>query len=557
MIERPGPDELLFLPLGGAGEIGMNLSLYGHAGHWLMVDLGIAFGDDATTPGIEIVMPDPQFIEARRADLAGLVLTHAHEDHIGAVPYLWPRLRCPIYATPFTASVLRRKLRGAELVDVPITEIPMSGRFTVGPFGIELITLTHSIPEPNAVVIRTKLGNILHTGDWKLDPAPVVGAVADEEALRRLGAEGALAMICDSTNVFVEGESGSESDLRASLSELVGRCRGRVAVACFASNVARLETIACVAAEHGRHTSLVGRSLSRICEAALENGYLVDLPPFVSEHDAGYLPRENVLMICTGSQGEARSALARIARREHPHATLEPGDTVIFSSRIIPGNEEAIGRLQNDLARLGVEVVTGRDHFVHVSGHPAREELAAMYRWVRPRIAIPVHGEMRHLVEHARFAESCQIGRAIVAENGEVVRLAPDPPSVIERVPVGRLGLDGSQITPLDGSVMHSRHRIQRNGAAVATLVVDEEGRLRAEPQLSVPGLLDAEADEAVTTTAIHAIRSAVEALPRTARLQDGPVRDAARLAVRRTLHALRGKKPPTEVHLIRLGGTA
>jgi ribonuclease J len=451
--------------------------------------------------------------------------------------------------------VLRRKLFEAELDDVPITEIPMSGRFSVGPFEIELITLTHSIPEPNAVVIRTPLGNVLHTGDWKLDPAPVVGATTDEEALRRLGAEGALAMVCDSTNVFVEGESGSESDLQASLHELVGRCKQRVAVACFASNVARLETIARVAAAHGRHTALIGRSLWRIFDAARENGYLRDLPPFVREHDAGYLPREKTLLICTGSQGEPRSALARIAREEHPQVTLDPGDTVIFSSRVIPGNDESIGRLQNDLVRLGVEVVTDREHFVHVSGHPAREELAAMYRWVRPRIAIPVHGEMRHLVEHARFAESCQISRAIVAENGALVRLAPDPPGVIDHAPVGRLGLDGSQLTPLDSAVMRSRHRIQRNGAAVATLVVDREGRLQAEPQLSVPGLLDAEGDDAVTSTAIDAIRSAIEALPRAARLQDDPLREAARIAIRRTLHTLRGKKPPTEVHLVRIGG--
>ncbi|HLB80253.1 MAG TPA: ribonuclease J, partial [Dongiaceae bacterium] len=402
MIDRPGADELLFLPLGGTGEIGMNLNLYGHAGKWLMIDLGITFGDD-TTPGIEVIMPDPGFIAERRADLAGLVLTHAHEDHIGAVPYLWPRLRCPIFATPFTAALLRRKLRDAGLQDqAPITEVPMSGRFAVGPFELELITLTHSIPEPNAVVVRTPLGTVLHTGDWKLDPEPLVGPLADEVALRRLGEEGVLAMVCDSTNALVAGESGSEAAVRESLGRLVGRLTQRVAIACFASNVARLETGAWVAAAHDRHAGLVGRSLWRIDAAARETGYFADLPPFVREHDVAYLPREKVLMLCTGSQGEPRSALARIARGDHPGVTLEPGDAAIFSSRIIPGNERAIGRLQNDLARMGVEVVTERDHFVHVSGHPAQGELAAMYQWVRPRVAVPVHGEARHLRAHAR-----------------------------------------------------------------------------------------------------------------------------------------------------------
>ncbi|HET6223250.1 MAG TPA: ribonuclease J, partial [Dongiaceae bacterium] len=432
MTDRPGADEVLFLALGGAGEIGMNLNLYGHAGKWLMIDLGVTFGDDAT-PGIEVIMPDIGFIEERRRDLAGLVLTHAHEDHIGAVPYLWPRLGCPIFATPFTASLVREKLREVGLAQAaPITEIPMSGRFSVGPFELELVTLTHSIPEPNAVVIRTKFGTLLHTGDWKLDPEPLVGPLADEAALRRLGDEGVLAMICDSTNALVHGQSGSEGEVRESLQELVGRLPGRIAVACFASNVARVETIARVAAAHDRQVALVGRSLWRITEAARENGYLADIPPFITEHDIGYLPRDKALLICTGSQGEPRSALARIARDDHPTVSLEKGDTVIFSSRIIPGNERSIGELQNGLVRLGVEIITERDHFVHVSGHPARDELLAMYQWVRPRIAIPVHGEARHLRAHARLAESGQVGQALVIENGDVVRLAPGPAEVVD-----------------------------------------------------------------------------------------------------------------------------
>jgi ribonuclease J len=532
----------------------MNLNLYGHAGKWLMIDLGVTFGNERT-PGIDVIMPDIAYIEARRADLIGLVLTHGHEDHIGAVPYLWPRLRCPIYATPFTADLVRGKLREiGENETAGITEIPLSGRFSLGPFELELVTLTHSIPEPNAVVIRTALGTVLHTGDWKLDPEPLVGPVADEAALRRLGEEGVLAMVCDSTNALVHGESGSEADVRESLADLIGGLtNGRVAVACFASNVARLETIARIGAALGRRVALVGRSLWRIAETARSNGYLTDLPSFVTEHDVGYLPRAEVLLICTGSQGEPRSALARIAKQEHPNVALEGGDTVIFSSRIIPGNERAIGDLQNALARLGVEVVTERDHFVHVSGHPARGELVSMYQWVRPKIAIPVHGERRHLAAHARLAESCQVAQALVTDNGELIRLAPGPATVIERVPSGRFGLDGKAIIPLDGAVMRTRHRTMWNGAAVATLVLDKSGRFKTDPQITIHGLLDPEIDAEAVGDVAAAVRTAVAGLSAVDRSDDATVREAARLAVRRTLHASRGKKPVTDIHVVRV----
>ncbi|HUL07353.1 MAG TPA: ribonuclease J [Candidatus Acidoferrum sp.] len=553
MSDPPGAGELLFCALGGAGEIGMNLNLYGHAGKWLMVDLGVTFGDDRT-PGIEVIMPDIHFIEERRRDLVGLVLTHGHEDHIGAVPYLWPRLRCPIYATPFTAALVRNKLREVEGGDeADITEIPMSGRFRLKPFELELVTLTHSIPEPNAVVIRTPAGTLLHTGDWKLDPDPLVGEVTDEAALRRLGEEGILAMICDSTNALVHGESGSEATVRDSLDELVGKLPQRIAVACFASNVARVESIARIAARHDRQVALVGRSLWRIAEAARDNGYMKDLAPFITEHDVGYLPREKALLICTGSQGEPRSALARIAREEHPNVSLEKGDTVVFSSRIIPGNEHSIGELQNKLVKLGVEVVTERDHFVHVSGHPARDELVAMYQWVRPKIAIPVHGEARHLAAHARLAESCQVSQALVIENGDIVRLAPGPAEVVDQAPTGRLGLDGTTLIPLDGSVMRARHRAVWSGAAVATLVLDKAGRLKADPQVTVQGLLDPELDAADIDDVAAAVRAAVAALSGDDRGDDAAVKEAARLAVRRTLHASRGKKPVTDVHVVRV----
>jgi ribonuclease J len=550
---RPGSDELLFLPLGGAGEIGMNLNLYGHAGKWLMVDLGVSFGDEAT-PGIEVIMPDPRFIEERRKDLVGLVLTHAHEDHLGAVPYLWERLGCPIWATSFTASVLRRKLHDSDIAgEVPIIEVPLSGRFQAGPFEVELVTLTHSIPEPNALVIRTAAGTVLHSGDWKFDPEPLVGPTSDIEALRRLGEEGVLALVCDSTNALVAGHSGSEAEVRAELIRLFGRFEKRIAVACFASNVARLESVVHAALAHDRDVALVGRSMRRIVEAAQETGYLQGIPPFISEHDAGYLPREKAALLCTGSQGEPRSALARIARNDHPQVTLEPGDAVIFSSRIIPGNEKAIGTLQNHLAALGVEVVTAEDEPVHVSGHPAREELARMYQLVRPRIAVPVHGERRHLEAHARLAEECQVPRAIAAENGRMIRLAPGPAEIVGEVEFGRLGLDGTALVPLGGALIKHRHRISASGSAVATLVLGRDGRLLADPQVTLHGLVDPEGDGAALGDAAAAVRSAVEALDPGRRADDAAVKEAARLAVRRYIHGERGKKPLTDVHLVRV----
>jgi ribonuclease J len=555
---HPGANELLFLPLGGCGEIGMNLNLYGHDGKWLMIDLGITFGTEAT-PGIDIIMPDPGFIVEHREDLLGLVLTHAHEDHLGAVPYLWPRLRCPIYATPFTAAVLRRKLAEANLLEeARITEIPLSGRFSLGPFEIELITITHSIPEPNAVVVRTAVGNVLHTGDWKLDPDPVVGPLTDEAALRRLGEEGVLAMVCDSTNVLVDGSSGSEAEVRQSMDGLIGRFRHRVAVACFASNVARIESVTRAALAHDRHVGLVGRSLRRMVEAARETGYLADLPDFVDEADIGHLPRERVLMICTGSQGEPRSALSRIVRDEHPDVILEPGDATIFSSRIIPGNEHDIGELHNALLRRGVEVVTEKDHFVHVSGHPARDDLAEMYRWVKPAIAVPVHGELRHLRAHVALAESCQVRQSVLAENGSIVRLAPGRAEVIGHVPSGRLGLDGTRLTAMGGPALKSRQRMAYNGAAVATIVLDGTGRLQGEPLLTVHGVADEGEDESTARAeAVAAARQALAGLAAAKRSDDHLVKEVVRIAIRRSLNARHGKKPLTDVHLVRLPSIA
>ncbi len=552
-FELPRDDGLYFLPLGGSGEIGMNLNLYGHRGKWLMIDLGITFADDSQ-PAIDVIMPDIDYIAQRRDRLAGLVLTHAHEDHLGAVPYLWSKLRCPVYATPFAAAVLRRKLKeDGPGEDVPITEVPLSAKFTVGPFELELITLTHSIPEPNAVAIRTKAGVVLHTGDWKIDDAPLVGDVTDEAALKRLGAEGVLAMVCDSTNAMVEGHSGSELGVRESLEELVGRFKNRVAVACFSSNVARLETMARVAEKHDRHAALIGRSLWRMQEAARDTGYLADTPDFVSEHDAGYLPRDKVLLVCTGSQGEPRSALARIAQGEHPHITLEKGDAAVFSSRIIPGNERAIHRLQNSLVAQGIEVVTEKDHFVHVSGHPARDELTRMYQWVRPRIAVPVHGEMRHMTAHAELAKQCQVQQAIVPANGQVIRLAPGPAETVATVRHGRLALDGTVLRPMNSPVLRDRHRLMYNGAATASVVVDKKGALKADPAVTARGLLDAETDAAELKQVVAAVKAAVAGMKPQDRADDAKIAEAARRAVRKAILALRGHKPVTDVHVVRV----
>src|SRR5437764_7621942 len=546
------PDALYFLPLGGAGEIGMNLSLYGYRGKWLIVDCGVTFGEEEHQPGVDVIMADPAFIVERRDQLLGIVATHAHEDHIGAIPYLWPQLRCPVWATPFTASVLRAKLVEARLNDqIAINTVPMSGRFTIGPFELELITLTHSIPAPHAVVLRTAAGTVLHTGDWKLDPEPLIGSVTDEARLRAVGDEGVLAIVCDSTNALKDGHSGSEGELRQSLTELIGRYDGRVAVACFASNVARLATIAHAARAHDRDVALVGRSLWRIEKAAREHGYLADVPRFLTEDEAGYVPREKILLICTGSQGEPRAALARIAREDHPNISLDEGDVVVFSSRIIPGNEKAIGRLQNALVRLGIEVVSEADHFVHVSGHPAQDELVRMYQMIRPRIAIPVHGEARHLAAHAHLARECQVEEALVIENGDLVRLDRSGGAIVDEVPVGRIASDGKSLLPIGGAVLQQRRRLAGDGSVVAALVVDRRGWLGAPPQVSIIGLAEASAGPVAALR--DALADAMEGLPAPQRHDDNALRDTARRVLRRGLNERFGKRPLIDIQLVRL----
>jgi ribonuclease J len=551
---RPVDDGVDVIPLGGAGGFGMNLTLYGHAGKWLMVDLGMGFADERV-PGVDLLVPDPTFITERRRDLVGLVLTHAHEDHIGAIPYLWPRLRCPIYATPFTAAVLRLKLIEHGLQhEAVIQEIPLSGSFSAGPFDLRYVDVTHSIPEPNLLTIGTSAGTLVHTGDWKIDPGPVVGRLTDIGGLKAIGDGGVLAMVGDSTNAMTQGHSGSEADLQQSLTRLFARYEHRIVVACFSSNVARIESIARAAAVNHRHVAIVGRSLWRIIEAARETGYLEGLPEFLTGNEADFLPRNQVVYVCTGSQGEPRSALARIAQGNHPEVSLEAGDTVIFSSRPIPGNEVAIGQMQSRLTRIGVHVVTSRDEFVHVSGHPARDELIEMYQWIRPAVAVTVHGEYTHQAEHAKLALDCQVAHAIAPANGDIIRVrAGAAPEVVGEAETGILAVDGKRLVPIDGGVIRGRRRQMEQGVAVVTIVLDHKGRMMASPLVSATGLLSADQDKAALADVASNVEAELESLTGPELRDDAEVREATRLAARRALFELTGKKPAVDIHLVRV----
>jgi len=547
MIE---PEALHFLALGGSGEIGMNLNLYGCRGSWIMVDLGVTFADD-TLPGIELVLPDPAFIEAERENLLGIILTHAHEDHIGAVGALWPRLQCPVYATPFTAEILKSKLYEAGILDeVPLHIVPMGGRVTLGPFDAEFVALTHSIPEPNALRIKTPFGTVMHTGDWKLDPDPLIGEPVDAGALTRIGEEGVRAIVCDSTNVFYPGHSGSESEIEASLEAIVGRLKGRVAVTTFASNVARISTVCKVAAKLDRHVVLVGRSMLRVVAAARETGHLDPMFPLMSPEDAAWLPRDKVLYLCTGSQGEPRGAMSRIATGESRDVVLEEGDTVIFSSKIIPGNEISLGRVHNLLADRGIEVVTEKNEFVHVSGHPNRDELIQMYHWIRPELAIPVHGEARHLEEHAKLARELQVPEVIAPRNGMMIRIAPGRAEAVDHVPTGRLVIDGDVVVPVDDAGVVERKRLMYNGHVVVTLVADEKCRLLARPSIVIQGVPQFDGVEELPEVLCEAAESAVESLKGRDRRDRAAITEAARVAVRRSCRDLCGKRPIVNVQL-------
>ncbi|MBS7790557.1 ribonuclease J [Roseococcus sp. SDR] len=543
-------DDFAFIPLGGTGEIGMNLNVYRCDGKYLAVDCGIGFGG-AENPAVDVMVPDPAWLSERSKDLVALVITHAHEDHIGAVAHLWPSLKCPVIAGPFASNVLRRKLAEAGLgQDVKIITHGLPGTHEVGPFGLEFIRVTHSVPEACALAIRTRHGLVVHTGDWKLDPQPLIGPPTDEAAFARLGAEGVLAMVCDSTNAMVEGHSGSEAEVRRNLKALIGGLRGRVAVTCFSTNLARIESIALAGQAAGREVALFGRSLRNAVQSARDCGYLSSVRDFISEEEADRLPDDELLIICTGSQGEERSALAKIAADTHPNISLGEGDTVIFSSRMIPGNERGILHVQDELTRAGCRVMTADDHAVHVSGHPARDELKKLYALVKPKVAIPVHGEWRHLSQHADLAQECG-AEPILVEDGDVVRLGPGKPKIAESVPTGRLAVDGPRLLPMEGGVIGARKRMLFNGIVVASLAVDEAGRVIGRPRVSAPGLFEAEGPESGQLE--DELARGVGELPKGLRREDDALTEAARAVLRKAVGRRLKKRPNVEIHLLRV----
>jgi ribonuclease J len=558
---KPSPeDELVFLPLGGSNEIGMNFNCYGYGPpddrKWIIVDVGVTFGDQ-TTPGVEIIMPDPTYIEALADDILGIVLTHAHEDHIGAMGWLWPRLKAPIYATPFTAFLLREKMRERGALDkAKITEVPLNGSITLGPFEVGLITLTHSIPEPNGLSIKTPLGTVLHTGDWKIDPDPLLGGVTDVDAIRRLGDDGVLAMVCDSTNVFVDGTAGSEAEVREVMNRLIGSLTGKIACACFASNVARMDTIIRAGQANGRKVCLVGRSMFRMAAAASSVGLLKGLEPFVNDAEAGRFPDDQILYLCTGSQGEARAALYRIAEGTHPHVKLGKGDHCIFSSRIIPGNEVPIRNLQNRLADRGVRLYTERDHpGIHVSGHPCRDELKEMYAWARPKIAVPTHGERRHLLEHAALARDLQVAQTVAPRNGDMVRLAPGKAEIIDEVPSGRIYVDGGVLTVENGEALRERRHASHSGMLTVAVVLDERGRIVSGPQvqsIGLPGDENTPLEEALDDLA-NAAEGAVRGLNDYDREDDHAVEQALIRTLKRNSFRLWERRPIVTATVLRV----
>ncbi|ARS26480.1 beta-lactamase domain-containing protein [Sphingomonas sp. KC8] len=526
----------------------MNVNLYGTQGKWVMVDLGLTFAD-SSYPGVDLILPDLSFIEERAKDLLGIVLTHGHEDHIGAIPYLAADLGVPLYATPFTAGLIRGKLDEEGLGNkVKLHVIDQEGSFRLGPFGFTYVPLAHSIPEGNALLIETPHGRIFHTGDWKLDDEPLLGTPSTAAELEAIGDEGVLALVCDSTNVFNDDASGSEAAVREGLDGVIAAARGRVLVTTFASNAARVQTLGQVALDTGRQLCVAGRSLDRIIKVAKACGYLKDFPATIDFDAAMRLPPSEVMIIATGGQGESRAALARIAFDSH-QIKLSEGDTVVFSSKQIPGNEIAIGRIQNRLAERGVLMVTDRQAHVHVSGHPGRPELELMYKWIRPDIILPVHGEMRHMAEQARFAASCGVPRGIVQQNGQVLRLAPNGPALVGHERVGRLILDGDVILPADGSTINERRRISQYGVIAVTVAIDARGRVSGEPAIMLQGIpVEEDRDDFLVEARDAAADAANDGSKDEAKL-----REAIRLAVRRRAAQWTGKKPIVDVSIIRV----
>ncbi len=550
-------EELLFCPLGGSGEIGMNMNLFAYGKpdnrKWIIVDIGVTFADDSV-PGIDLIYPDPGFIVDKKDDLLGIVLTHAHEDHIGAIAHIWPKLKCNIYATPFTSVLISEKFKEKKIDISPFLKIKeLNSTLELNPFKIEFITLTHSILEPNGLRIETPAGNILHTGDWKVDPNPLIGGDINAKRLKEIGDDGVLAMICDSTNVFSVGKSGSEMDVRKSILNIMQKLKKRIIVTSFASNVARMETIFFCAEKTGRQISLVGRSMHRIYKAARKCGYLENTIEPIDSRDAKNISRDKIVYLCTGSQGEPMGAMTRISNYTHPDVFIEKGDTVIFSSKIIPGNEKKLYKLHNQLVREGIEVISEDNEFVHVSGHPNREDLKEMYSWVKPKCVIPVHGEHRHMIEHINFAKEMQVAYPVQVENGDIVKLSPGtPPEVYDKAPSGKLFLDGKMSVEEDSQSIKERKNLSINGFLEVTILITPKGNIHQKPILSYKGLPLNE-DSGFT----YGLEEEIEKVTKTFSLnntkQEANLIDTLKSICKKYSRDKTGKKPLTNINLVRI----
>ena len=551
-------EEFIFWPLGGSGEIGMNMNLFAYGNpenrKWIIVDIGVTFADD-TIPGIDLIYPDPGYIVDKRNDLLGLILTHAHEDHIGAIAHIWPKLLCDIYATPFTSVLIREKFKEKKInLGNKLKIVELNGNVTLGPFKIEFVTLTHSILEPNGLSITTDSGTVLHTGDWKIDPNPLIGEKVNEKRLKKIGDEGILAMICDSTNVFNPGRAGSESDVRSSLLKIMQNRTKRIIVTSFASNVARMESIFYCAEKIGRHISLVGRSMHRIYNAAKQCGYLNGLRKPIDPRDAKKIERKKILYLCTGSQGEPNGAMKRISNYTHPDVFIEADDTVIFSSKIIPGNEKKLYKLHNQLVKNGIDVVSEENEFVHVSGHPNRDDLKDMYKWVKPKSVIPVHGEHRHMIEHINFAKEMQVPYPVKVENGDVVQLYPgEKPKVIDKAPVGRMLVDGKISVGEDSQSIKERVNISFNGFLEITILINSAGSLAKKPIISYKGIPSSGESNDFTFELEDKIRSICKMFSLKNSKQEKNLIETLRIDCRKTVKEKTGKRPYTNVNLVRI----
>ena len=551
-------NELIFCPLGGSGEIGMNMNLYGYGEknnhQWIIIDIGVGFVDDSV-PGIDLMVPDPDFILQRKDDLLGILLTHAHEDHIGAIALLWPSLECPIYATPFTATLIKEKFREKKInIGSHLKIIELNGNVKIGPFDINYVTLTHSILEPNALQIKTPHGTLLHTGDWKCDTDPLIGKQMDEIKLKEIGKQGVLAMICDSTNIFTEGRSGSEKDVRESMLTVFENIKKKIIVTTFASNVARMETVFKCAEKVGRHLSLVGRSMHRIYNTARECGYLQNIKPPLDPRDAKKIPRDKIVYLCTGSQGEPLGAMNRIVNQEHPDVYLDEGDTVIFSSRIIPGNEKKLFKIHNQLVKNNINVISEENAFIHVSGHPGRDEMRDMYEWIKPKISIPVHGEHRHMKEHYDFATSLGVPQPMLIENGDMIRIAPGEPKIIDKVHNGKLYVDGNRVIDDQARFLKDRKNIAHNGFMDVTLIISKKGNLDRNPIINIRGLPfnDEELDECFYEMEDEILKTS-KAYSLNNKKHEKNLIDALKSNLKTIIYSKTRKRPYTNITLIRV----